>query len=263
MDILQILFLSIIQGFTEFLPISSSAHLILVPKFFDWDDQGLAFDVALHVGTLLAVIFYFRAEIVVIVKDLLYSIKTRDRVGESTLGWAVLIGTIPVGLAGLSFSEFIGNSLRSPHVIATTTLIFGLALFFADRKEGKRSELDMTIWYAVVIGGAQAVALIPGTSRSGITMTVALFLGFSRVASARFSFLLSIPVIFFAGGLETVKLVESRVVVVWNELFLGVTLSAISAYVCIYLFLKIISKTSMLPFVIYRLILGLILLSVF
>ncbi len=263
MDFIQIFFLSIVQGFTEFLPISSSAHLILVPKLFDWDDQGLAFDVALHVGTLVAVLYYFRVEVVGLSKDLLKSFKLREKVGESTLGWAVLIGTVPVGLAGLSFNDFIGDNLRSPHVIAATTLIFGLALFFADRKEGQRSELDMTIWYATVIGIAQAVALIPGTSRSGITMTAALFLGFSRVASARFSFLLSIPVILLAGGLESVKLVQSKISVVWSELFLGVALSAISAYICIYLFLKIISKTSMLPFVIYRLILGLILLSVF
>lgn len=263
MDIIQIIFLSLVQGFTEFLPISSSAHLILVPKFLEWDDQGLAFDVALHVGTLLAVLFYFKSEIIVILKDLLKSIKLREKVGESTLGWAVLIGTIPVGLAGLSFNDFISDNLRTPHVIAATTLIFGLALFFSDRKEGEKSETTISIKVAVLIGIAQAIALIPGTSRSGITITAALFLGFSRVASARFSFLLSIPVIVLAGGLETIKLAKSETVVVWSELFLGVGLSALSAYTCIYLFLKIISKSSMLPFVIYRLCLGLLLLSVF
>ncbi|HIP30106.1 MAG TPA: undecaprenyl-diphosphate phosphatase, partial [Sulfurospirillum arcachonense] len=174
MDFLQIFFLSIIQGFTEFLPISSSAHLILVPKLFGWDDQGLAFDVALHVGSLLAVLYYFKFEIITIIKDILSSIKFRKSVGESTLGWAVLIGTIPVGLAGLSFNDFISDNLRSPLVIAATTIIFGLALFFSDRKVGIKNESDITIKLAILIGIAQAIALIPGTSRSGITITAAL-----------------------------------------------------------------------------------------
>jgi len=263
LDFLQIFFLSIIQGFTEFLPISSSAHLILVPKLFGWDDQGLAFDVALHVGSLLAVLYYFKFEIITIIKDILSSIKFRKSVGESTLGWAVLIGTIPVGLAGLSFNDFISDNLRSPLVIAATTIIFGLALFFSDRKVGIKNESDITIKLAILIGIAQAIALIPGTSRSGITITAALFLGFSRVASARFSFLLSIPVIVLAGGLKTLELIEAKTIVIWSELLLGITLSGVSAYICIYLFLKLISKSSMLPFVLYRLILGIYLLSVF
>lgn len=263
MDFLHIVFLSLVQGFTEFLPISSSAHLILVPKFLGWADQGLAFDVALHVGTLLAVVYYFRFEIINILQDLLESIKKRENVGESTLGWGVLMGTIPVGLAGLSFNSFISENLRSSQVIAATTLIFGLALFLSDRKVGRKDESGISIKVAILIGIAQAIALIPGTSRSGITITAALLLGFSRVASARFSFLLSIPVIVLAGGLEIIELVKSETVVVWSELFLGVALSAISAYTCIYLFLKLIAKSSMLPFVVYRLFLGAVLLSVF
>jgi len=262
-DTVQIIFLSLIQGFTEFLPISSSAHLILVPKLLGWQDQGLAFDVALHVGSLLAVLCYFKSEIINIIKDILSSIKFRKNVGESMLGWAVLIGTIPVGLAGLSFNDFISDNLRSPLVIAVTTIIFGLALFFSDRKVGTKSESDITLKTSILIGIAQAVALIPGTSRSGITITAALFLGFSRVASARFSFLLSIPVIVLAGGLKTLELVEAKTVVIWSELLLGVVLSGVSAYICIYLFLKLISKSSMLPFVIYRLILGAYLLFIF
>ncbi len=263
MDFIQIFFLSLIQGFTEFLPISSSAHLILVPNLLGWDDQGLAFDVALHVGSLLAVLYYFKSEIITIIKDILSSIKLRKNIGESMLGWAVLVGTIPVGLAGLSFNDFISDNLRSPLVIASTTIIFGLALFFSDRKVGLKSESSITLKTSVLIGIAQAVALIPGTSRSGITITAALFLGFSRVASARFSFLLSIPVIVLAGGLKSLELIESQVTVIWSELLLGVALSGFSAYVCIYLFLKLISKSSMLPFVVYRLVLGVYLFSVF
>lgn len=260
MDWIQIVFLSLIQGFTEFLPISSSAHLILVPKLFGWSDQGLAFDVALHVGTLIAVIVYFRDDIWEILKDLLENIKTRKEVGQSTLGWAVGFGTIPVGLAGLAFNDYVSNSLRSPLVIIVTTIVFGIVLLYSDRVAGKKSEKDITIFIAILIGIAQAIALIPGTSRSGITMSAAMLLGFSRVSSARFSFLLSIPVIILAGGLKTLNLIESHTLVHWGALGSAVILSALSAYLCIFLFLKIISKASMLPFVIYRLALGIFLL---
>jgi undecaprenyl-diphosphatase len=263
MDWIQIVFLSLVQGFTEFLPISSSAHLILVPKFLAWEDQGLAFDVALHVGTLLAVLYYFKSDIFELLKDFLENIKTRKVVGQSTLTWGVLIGTIPVGLAGITFNDFISEQLRSPLVIATTTLIFGLVLLLSDRVSGQKSEAKITLKVAILIGIAQAIALIPGTSRSGITMSAAMLLGFSRVASARFSFLLSIPVIVLAGGLKIIELIEANVTVNWGELLSAVVLSAISAYVCIYFFLKLISKSSMLPFVIYRLALGLFLFMVF
>ncbi len=256
MDSIQIILLSLIQGFTEFLPISSSAHLILVPKLLGWEDQGLAFDVALHIGSLLAVLFYFKKEIVDITKDIFSSIKLKKSIGESTLGWAVLLGTIPVGLAGLSFNDFISDNLRSPLVIAGSTIIFGLALYLSDRSVGVKSESDITIKTALLVGVAQAIALIPGTSRSGITITAALFLGFSRVASARFSFLLSIPVIVLAGGLKSIELIQSDTAVVWREIAMGVGLSAVSAYICIYLFLRLISKSSMMPFVVYRVILG-------
>lgn len=263
MDWLQIFFLSLIQGFSEFLPISSSAHLILVPRFFGWDDQGLAFDVALHVGTLLAVLYYFKDDIWQILKDMLENIKIKKEVGQSTLGWAVMVGTIPVGLAGISFNDFVSEQLRSPLVIASTTLIFGLVLFFADRFAGQKSEKNITIFIAVLIGIAQAIALIPGTSRSGITMSAAMLLGFSRVAAARFSFLLSIPVIILAGGLKVLELIQADTLVHWGELLSAVILSGISAYVCIFFFLKLISKSSMLPFVFYRLALGVFLLFVF
>lgn len=263
MDTFQIIFLSLIQGFTEFLPISSSAHLILVPKFFDWQDQGLAFDVALHVGTLTAVLSYFRKEVFAILKDFLTSLKKREKVGESTLGWAVIVGTIPVGLAGLIFNDFISQNFRSPLIIAGTTILFGFVLWYADRNSGKKSMSNMTLLLALFIGIAQAIALIPGTSRSGITISAALLLGFSRLEAARFSFLLSIPVIVLAGGLKVLELVQVEAVVLWSELAMGVVFSALSAYTCIYLFLKLIEKISMLPFVIYRLLLGAYLLLVF
>ncbi len=264
MELIQIVLLALLQGLTEFLPISSSAHLILFPALSGWEDQGLAFDVAVHVGTLSAVVWYFRRELVVMLRDWFASIRQRRRVGDSNLAWAVGFGTIPVGLAGLLFKDVIETSLRSPLVIATTTIVFGLLLWWADA-QAKRVRDEHTIGWrdVVIIGVAQAVALIPGTSRSGITMTAGLMVGLSRAAAARFSFLLSIPVILLAGGLNTLELIESPAPVDWNSLLLGVALSAISAYLCITLFLKALERIGMFPFVIYRLALGVVLLWIY
>jgi len=260
MELIHIALLAVLQGLTEFLPISSSAHLILFPKLNGWADQGLAFDVAVHVGTLSAVVWYFRRDLVVIVRDGIASLMKRQRVGESNLFWAVGFGTIPVGLAGLLFKDAVETSLRSPLVIAWATILFGLLLWWAD-VQGRRLRSEHTIsWRDVlVIGIAQAVALIPGTSRSGITMTAGLMMGLTRAAAARFSFLLSIPVIVLAGGLNTLELVQASQPVDWTALGLGVLFSAFSAYLCIYLFLKMLERIGMLPFVIYRLLLGAVL----
>jgi undecaprenyl-diphosphatase len=264
MDLFQIIALAVLQGLTEFLPISSSAHLILLPIIANWQDQGLAFDVAVHVGTLTAVIFYFRHTLKTLFKDWFNSIAQRQLVGDSRLAWAVLFGTIPVGLAGLFLGDLVETFLRSPLVIATTTIIFGLLLGWADWY-GKqvRSEHQLTWNDVLIVGIAQAVALIPGTSRSGITMTAGLILGLSRNAAARFSFLLSIPVIFLAGSLKTIELIQAGTNTDWFALLSGVSLSAISAYVCIHFFLKLLEKIGMWPFVIYRLILGVILILLF
>jgi len=260
MDILQIFILALMQGITEFLPISSSAHLILVPIFTGWQDQGLAFDVAVHVGTLSAVIIYFRDTLKTLTFDYLASVRQRRVVGESNLAWAVLFGTIPVGLAGLFLGDSIETYLRSPTVIAITTIVFGLLLGWADWY-GKQQRTENTLkWQDVlIIGIAQAIALIPGTSRSGITMTAGLILGLTREAAARFSFLLSIPVIILAGGLKTIELVQSSTNTDWVAISLGAALSAISAYLCISIFMKLLARMGMWPFVIYRLLLGAVL----
>ncbi len=264
MDLLQIIALALIQGLTEFLPISSSAHLILLPLLAGWQDQGLAFDVAVHVGTLSAVIFYFRNTLTTLTTDWFASVGQRQRVGESTLAWAVLLGTIPVGLAGLLFSDIIEHHLRSPLVIATTTILFGVMLGWADwRGKQQRDEQQLTLLDILFIGVAQAIALIPGTSRSGITITAGLMLGLSRQAAARFSFLLSIPVIVLAGGMKMIELIQSNIPTDWFAITSGTMLSAISAYICIHFFLKMIEKMGMWPFVVYRLILGLVLLQLF
>lgn len=263
MEWIQVFVLSIVQGLTEFLPISSSAHLVLVPKFIGWEDQGLAFDVATHVGTLLAVLLYFRKDIIPLLGDLFASIGKRQVVGESTLAWAVLLGTIPVGLVGLIFNGAIEQYMRSPQIIAYMTIFFGIVLYIADVRSGDKETSKITIGVALIVGIAQAFALIPGTSRSGVTMSAAMLLGFSRVASARFSFLLSIPVIVLAGGLKTIELIQSGIAVEWSMLLGAVVLSSISAYACIYWFMDLISRSSMLPFVVYRLALGVVLFAVF
>lgn len=256
MDIIQIIVLALVQGISEFLPVSSSAHLVLVPEFFGWADQGLAFDVAVHVGTLSAILFYFKDIICGLLKDFFSSIKERKAVGNSTLVWAVGIATIPAGVFGLLLNDMIEEYARSGVVIAVMTMIFGVVLYFADRQKGSMSEYDMTIKLALIIGFAQALALVPGVSRSGITMSMALFLGFSRVSSANFSFLLSIPIILLAGSLHVVKLARSDTPVVWGDIGLGMLISGVSAYICVKLFMTMISKMSMTPFVIYRLLLG-------
>lgn len=265
MDFLHAFFLALLQGFTEFLPISSSAHLILLPRLAGWEDQGLAFDVAVHVGTLAAVVFYFRHELVQMAHDWFVSLRPRrQQTANSRLAWAVLWGTIPVGLAGLAFKGIIETDLRSPLVIIVTTIGFGLLLWWADAKARRQRDEYTLRWRDILlIGVAQAVALIPGTSRSGITMTMGLMLGLSRQAAARFSFLLSIPVIVLAGGLNTLELLQQPGEVDWSAMLTGLLVSAVTAYLCIHFFLKLLERMGMLPFVIYRLLLGLLLIVLF
>lgn len=263
MDFLQVIVLALVQGISEFLPISSSAHLVLVPKLLGWQDQGLAFDVAVHVGTLTAILFYFKDSLKKLLADFFASMMHRKKVGDSTIVWSVGFATLPVGLCGLALNDIIEQYARSGIIIAITTILFALVLFIADKNHGLKSEYDMTIKLAFIIGLAQAIALIPGVSRSGITMSAALLLGFSRTASANFSFLMSIPVILLAGLLETVKLVNSPWHISWSDLILGAVVSGVSAYICVRLFMALISKMSMLPFVVYRLVLGVFLIAVF
>lgn len=251
--------LALLQGLTEFLPISSSAHLILPSQVLGWPDQGIAFDVAVHVGTLLAVMFYFRKDIMDLMAGWFGQFASRNQSHESYLSWCIIVATIPVGLVGVLFEDFISTHLRSAVVIATASLLFGLLLWFADSKQGQMKKLtDMTLMLALIIGIAQAFALIPGTSRSGVTITMALLLGFTRVDSARFSFLISIPVIISSGLLEGLKLGEEQNID-WFGMGVGVLVSCVSAYICIHYFLAFISRLSMLPFVVYRIILSLVL----
>lgn len=264
MDTLQIIILALVQGLTEFLPISSSAHLILVPVILKWPDQGLVFDVAVHVGSLTAVMIYFRHEVVNMTVAWFGSVFKQQKSQDSRLAWWVIIGTIPAVIAGLLFKDIIETDLRSPLVIAWSTIGFGLLLGFADKfKRHTRDEYSLSFKDVLFVGGMQALALIPGTSRSGITMTAGLFLGLKGDAAARFSFLLSIPVIIASGLFKTKDLIESSIPVEWSLLLMAVALSAISAWVCIHFFLKLINKIGMMPFVYYRLVLGALLMYLF
>lgn len=252
-DLYQAVFLALLQGFTEFLPVSSSAHLVIPSLLFGWVDQGLAFDVAVHVGTLSAVLFYYREDIVRMADRWLHSLAGGPVCDDSRMVWYLGLATIPAGLAGLFAGDFIEGNLRTLPLIATTTLVFGILLGVADRRVGRAGNgrsLGLTI--ALLVGCAQALALLPGVSRSGVTMTAALLLGMGRQASARFSFLLSIPIIASAGLLKVWELAEGDTLVDWFSLGVGVVVSGVAAYLCIAAFLRLLDKVGLMPFVYYR-----------
>lgn len=261
---LQAIILGLIQGLTEFLPISSSGHLAMIPLISAWPDQGLAFDCVVHLGTLTAVVYYFRTDLAAMIMGFGVTIKQRswkaNRDGQ--MAWMIGFATIPVGLAGLAFKDFVETDLRTIETIGWASIVFGLLLLASD-KLGKRTRAESAWGFkdVMIVGFAQAIALIPGTSRSGITMTAALFLGYTREAAARFSFLLSIPVIFLAGGLKIKDWLEAPMQTAGlSALIIGYVVSAISAYICIFYFLKFLDRVGMGPFVIYRMLLGGILL---
>jgi len=258
-DWLQLVALALLQGLTEFLPISSSAHLILPSQLLDWPDQGLAFDVAVHVGSLLAVVFYFRQRLAGLATGWARQLTGKGRSEASDLVWLLALATVPAGLAGLLGSDFIEANLRSDWVIAIATIVFGLLLGAADRWGSHR--LVAIGWRAaLVVGLFQALALIPGTSRSGITITAALLLGYRREAAAEFSFLLSIPIIALSGLYMAVGLIGGSVD--WAVLIAAAALSGLAALACIALFMRWVEQIGMAPFVLYRLLLGAALLLV-
>lgn len=262
MDTLHVLLLAFLQGFTEFLPISSSGHLILTPWLFGYELQSLAFDVAVHLGTLGAVMLYFRQEILAMLGALWEALRHRRLDSpEARLGILLGLATLPIVVLGLPLKALL-DGLRQEEfllvlVIAATTIGFGLLLGLADwRGRRVRDEFHLTWKGALVIGLFQAIAILPGTSRSGITMTAALFLGLTREAASRFSFLLAIPTILMAGVLATRDLIQSSAPIDGWALVSGALLSFLVAYLTIHFFLRFIERVSMWPFVLYRLLLG-------
>jgi len=259
MTLIQIIVLSLIQGLTEFLPVSSSAHLILGSEVFDWPDQGLVFDVATHLGTLLAVLVFFRRDLRKMAASWLDS--NHGDEAARKLGLTLVVASIPAIIAGGLLHGLVESTLRDTRVIAFATIGFGLLLWWADARFARNKRLrDMTMKSGILIGLAQMLALVPGASRSGITITVGRMLGFSADGAARFSFLLSIPIITAAGGYGVLRMLLNDSPINWSQFGLAVVLSALAGWLCIAAFLALLQRVGLVPFVIYRLALGVVLL---
>lgn len=271
MEWLQVIVLALVQGITEFLPVSSSAHLVLPAQLTSWPDQGLAFDVAVHFGTLVAVLAYFRKDLLSMLwafgqAPAVYAARSSEvpsnaETEQAAQGIVQLLklglATIPVVIIGFLGKDFIQDNLRTVPVIATTTMLFGAALWYADRRP--TTNTTITWQAAAIIGLAQSIALIPGTSRSGITITAALLLGLSRVEAAKFSFLLAIPTIAGAQLLLSLDLAAGNLDTDLAKVAAGAALAGVSAYLGIHYFMQLVERTGMLPYVLYRLVLGLVL----
>jgi undecaprenyl-diphosphatase len=251
---LQAFVLGLIQGLTEFLPISSSGHLVLVPWFSNWTDPGLGFSVALHWGTLVAVLFYFRNDVWLIIKGFVHSLfkSTRDLENNvyQKLSWLIILASIPAAIIGKLLEDYAESTFRNPILIAVTLSVFGLVLLLADVFGEKVKNLSHIKWLdALIVGFSQALALIPGVSRSGATMTAGLFLGFKRADAARFSFLMSIPVIFGAGLAHITHFNDG---VTTGQLVVGFLAAAVSGFLSIKYLLSFLANRSFKVFVWYR-----------
>jgi len=278
MSILQAALLSVIQGLTEFLPISSSGHLIIIPKFFNWPDQGLAFDAVVHLGTALAAIIYFREYIFDVIKGFIphKMINKKKKVVSAGVqqrsrrfAYIVLVATIPAVIVGLTFKDYIAENLRSTTFVALNLLVWGIVLILAEIYANKvKNPLPLaqtSYGKGLMIGVAQALALFPGTSRSGITISTGLFANFSRKDAVRFSFLLSIPVILGAGLLSLLDLLQNAGEAGISVLAILVALlgAFLSGLLAIHILLKFIDQKGLLYFGIYRIILaGVLLLAI-
>lgn len=256
MPFMHIFILSIVQGLTEFLPVSSSGHLALTPKILGIVDQGILMDVAMHVGTLLAILLYYRRDIWRIAFAVLQGRKTKDSAARR-LGFYIVIASIPAFFMGMGIHVLFPDGIRSVAVIATTTLVFGLLMGLADML-GKQVKTVETISFktAFLIGCAQALALIPGTSRSGATMTMARFLGMTRVEAARFSFLLGIPAMAGAGLLSFLEILKTDDPGLWHDAATAIGLSFLAGLLAIHVMLAWLKRAGLMPFVFYRMFLG-------
>ena len=254
MDFVQILILSIIQGITEFLPISSQSHLILTSKLLGMSDQGLSFDIALHAGSLMAIIIYYCKEV-----------KKIMSISDEGIQYLklIIIGSIPLPIIGLLFVDIVSENLRTINTIAFMTIVFALLLYFAERRnhENENSFATLSFFTIIFIGFMQTLAIMPGVSRSGIVITAALLLNYSREDSIKIAFLLSIPAIFMATVYQSMQLYEVGNIEILNEHLLGMILSFIFSYITIHLFISTINKISFTPYIVYRIALGLLLLT--
>jgi undecaprenyl-diphosphatase len=258
--------LGIVQGLTEFLPISSSAHLRIVSEIFGWGDPGAAFTAITQIGTELAVVLYFRHDIWRIIVAWLGSLTGRRKADpDARMGWLIIVGSIPIVILGLLFKDKIETSLRDLRVVAIALVAFSLILYWADQVGAKKRELDdLTVGHGIAYGLAQAMALIPGVSRSGGTITMGLFLGYTREAAARYSFLLAIPAVLGSGLYEAYKGLKGDVAgppVDWPPTILATVLAFVVGLSVIAWLLRYLTRGSFTPFVVYRVVLGLTLLA--
>jgi undecaprenyl-diphosphatase len=273
MEIIAAAILGVVQGLTEFLPVSSTAHLILVPWFLGWKNEGLTFDVALHVGTAVAILAFFFRDWTRLAREAFLGIREGKLLGneDRRLTWYLIVGTVPAMAAGLAFEEIIEKGLRSPLIIVFTLAGLGALLLYAEKRGNhSRSIVQFTWTDALCIGFSQAIALIPGVSRSGITMTTAMLRNSTRTSAARFSFLLSTPIILGAGILKSVHLIQAirhpmagAKPVCWSVMGVGFFCAAVSGFFCIRFFLKYLQTKSFMPFVVYRFLLAGIILVYF
>lgn len=270
MDLLHAWVLGIVQGLTEFLPISSSGHLLIVPWLFDWqdfDDPSIkrAFDVALHAGTLTAVVGYFRRDIAVYLRAAVGSLIDRSRplTSDARIAWLLIWSSVPAAIAGATLESWIDDALGTPVVIGMTLIVFALVLAVADRRLGDRPLEDMTWRHATAIGLAQMLALNPGTSRSGITISAGRFLGLDRWSAARFSFLMSLPittgaVVFEIGGLASDGMPANFIA----PMLVGIAASAVSGWIAVAGLLRLVKTRTFQVFVVYRIALGVSILAI-
>ncbi len=269
MSVFQAVILGIIQGITEFLPVSSSGHLILVPRILGWADQGLAFDAIVHLGTLAAVLLFFRKKLWTI--SMSFFSRDVTQKSDRRLGILLILSIIPAGLVGFFFGDVVETALRLPVVVAISLIFWGVALIVADLFNEKRKKQGVVVTelgtisgqQAIAISLAQAIALVPGTSRSGVTMTTGLFAGLSKQAAAEFSFLMSVPIIALAGLFKIKELFSSGVAIESAPLIAGFFAAALSGFFAIWLLLGIIKRWSFVPFGVYRIVIGILVLVLF
>ena len=264
MSLLQAIVLGLVQGLTEFLPISSTAHLRIVPELLGWKDPGAAYSAVIQLGTVAAVLIYFRKDLVTLGGAFFQGLLKRQPFAtlESRLAWFVLVGTLPIGLCGLAFKKTIEGSLRSLYVISGSLIVLALILFIVERMAShKRTLADMRWQDAIIVGLWQALALIPGSSRSGTTITGALSLGLRREDAARYSFLLSIPATTLAGIFELKHLMEATERPSAVALWTGTLVAFASGWAAIAWLISYLRRRSTLIFIIYRVVLGVVLLG--
>ena len=263
MNALEAIVLGIVQGLTEFLPISSTGHLRIVPAFLGWDDPGAAFTAVTQLGTLAAVLLYFRADLWRIATAWVRSLRDPNvrRTTDARLGWYILLGTIPISIFGFAFSDQIEGEARNLNLIGTTLIVLGLILLLAERTGKRERDLDdLTARDGIAIGFAQALALVPGVSRSGATLTAGLFLNLERAAAARYSFLLSVPAVVLS-GLYELKDIGGEGAVGAGPTAIATVLAFVSGYAAIAFMLRFLQTNSTFVFVVYRVVLGAVVLS--